>query len=574
MPDYGKIALANIETITSSTVLPELFGASPSATPQQNVEAFQRALDIGGTVRIGTEGVFYINDTPAISSDTLLIVGEKTTIYLMDGVSKNIITNKAALLPNSRDKNITIRGGTFIRGDGSSTGGSILTHGMFFRRVDNLRISDLAVDVKTGKYAINHGDCLKFDIGYINFLDTSSDGVHINGPARVGDIHHIRGITHDDSVALTANDYDPYADTRGDISGIRIYDINTTSKAANIVKVLAGQGCKVDDITIENVRGSHAQHGVWIGDDNGYPSTDNGTHGVITIRDVHTEGMSANSATIYMNLANGAKRLVINDASLSGLSTNIIKIGLENAGVIDEFITKGISYEGVSGRKAIRIEGSNTAKIRYSYTSDAALSVVGGNGGLFDVPSVTIENSSIVNSKLIADDTATTNWINFGDSANIVNMVVSGGYVDGGRCLIHENTDGEITLTGGLVINNINRVANSYTKHSKYKTGEVTVGAAVNPLFMVNSTAPAITITGGDGSVFPATPNLVARSGSQTMRINGMNLKADIAGLTGSLGDVVKTSVVQGDIPAGHPVVSDGANTWKSLINGATWSKT
>lgn len=571
MLDYGRVALANIAQLNKSMVLPELYGASPIASPTANRIAIQKSLDMGGYVRLESKGIIEIDEPLIISSDTYFALGGGVTLYLKDGVSKNVIKNRASTLTGVRDTNIVIEGGTFVRGSGSSTGGSVDTHAILIRNVDNVLVRQLSVGVKTGKYAVNLGNVTNFTASHLTFLDTSSDGVHINGPARDGRIHHIRGVTHDDTVAITANDYEAYADTVGDVSNIHIYDIEATGKAANIVKVLAGEGCAVDDIFVDNVRGSHAQHGVWIGDDNGYPSTDNGTHGSITVRDVITEGKNATSCTVYGNLANGAEKITLENVGIKGLSTNAVKIGLETSGVINELRVDDINSSGMSGRKAVRIEGTGT--VNRLILNNPTMKVVGGNGGLLDIPSTHLGKIHITNPDLEADDTTSTNWFNIGEQASLQSSTISGGRIKGGRCVFHENADGEFTITGGTVISGVNRVANSYLKQSTYKLGEVTVTDALNPLFMVNSTAPGINIIGGDGTVTPNNPPLVARSGTQTMRVKGVNLKADINGLTGSLGDIVTTSVAQGSIPAGHPVISDGAGVWKSLISGSTWTK-
>ena len=63
----------------------EAFGASPSATASSNVTAIQAALNAGGLVTLNTPGVYQINNTLTINSDTSFIAGEGVTLLNVTG---------------------------------------------------------------------------------------------------------------------------------------------------------------------------------------------------------------------------------------------------------------------------------------------------------------------------------------------------------------------------------------------------------------------------------------------------------------------------------------------------------
>lgn len=81
----------------------ESVGAGPSRPPSANVEAIQKALDGGGTVRLTEPGIYDINDTLRIGSNTELILGAGVTIRnaASNTAFRNMIVNTAYLASSS-----------------------------------------------------------------------------------------------------------------------------------------------------------------------------------------------------------------------------------------------------------------------------------------------------------------------------------------------------------------------------------------------------------------------------------------------------------------------------------------
>jgi hypothetical protein len=178
---------------------------------------------------------------------------------------------------DTRDRDITVRGGTWVRDTGRSLtpqdgGASIKIHHLVFRNLDNVTVEDLTVVYPiagTGKYAISVGMAMEMTVQNIVF-NTTSDGVHLQGPIRGGIISNITGTPGDDFVSLTAADWPNYQDCTGDLTNIRITNVNPTNGPVSVVKLMGDKNTTVRDIFVRNVGGNTINSGngaVWIGDD-------------------------------------------------------------------------------------------------------------------------------------------------------------------------------------------------------------------------------------------------------------------------------------------------------------------
>jgi len=178
---------------------------------------------------------------------------------------------------DTRDRDITVRGGTWVRDTGRSLtpadgGASIKIHHLVFRNVDNVTVRDLSVVYPiagTGKYAISVGMATRMTVKNINF-DTTSDGVHLQGPIDTGIITNINGTPGDDFVSLTAADWPNYQDCTGDLTNISITDVSPVNGPVSVVKLMGDKNTTVRDIFVRNVGGSTTNSGngaIWIGDD-------------------------------------------------------------------------------------------------------------------------------------------------------------------------------------------------------------------------------------------------------------------------------------------------------------------
>jgi hypothetical protein len=178
---------------------------------------------------------------------------------------------------DTRDRDITVRGGTWVRDTGrslmSSDGGaSIKIHHLVFRNVDSITVEDLSVVYPiagTGKYGISVGMATRMTVQNIVF-NTTSDGVHLQGPVDGGIITNISGTPGDDFVSLTAADWPNFQDCTGDLTNIAITNISPTNGPVSVVKLMGDKNTTVRDIFVQNISGNTTNSGngaIWIGDD-------------------------------------------------------------------------------------------------------------------------------------------------------------------------------------------------------------------------------------------------------------------------------------------------------------------
>lgn len=178
---------------------------------------------------------------------------------------------------DTRDRDVTVRGGTWVRDTGRSLtpqdgGASIKIHHLVFRNLDNVTVEDLTVIYPiagTGKYAISVGMATKMTVRNIVF-NTTSDGVHLQGPIDTGIITDITGTPGDDFVSLTAADWPNFQDCTGDLTNITITNVFPTNGPVSVVKLMGDKNTTVRDIFVRNVGGNTINGGngaVWIGDD-------------------------------------------------------------------------------------------------------------------------------------------------------------------------------------------------------------------------------------------------------------------------------------------------------------------
>lgn len=189
----------------------------------------------------------------------------------------NMLQNANAKSTTSRDKDITIVGGTWQRNaggpaataeDGSANG----AHSLFLRHIDRLRIRGLSVGSTGGKYMIALGDVTNFHVSEIAGTTLASDTVHITGPAKNGLVELVEVSSGgDDVVATTTTDYAAYSDTHGDITDVTIRGI----KGGNTTRIVLiagasyatgqGDGHVLDRIVVDTVTQTGTGAVVWTG---------------------------------------------------------------------------------------------------------------------------------------------------------------------------------------------------------------------------------------------------------------------------------------------------------------------
>jgi hypothetical protein len=209
------------------------------------------SADIGRTVVVPGAGVAAsgLATTPLVARITA-VAG--TDASLDTEAATTVATASVSIY--ERDENILVIGGTWDAGANAGGVDNPGRHILRFRRVDDLTVRDVRVTCTDGKYAINPADVSRVKITDVWF-DTSSDGIHVQGPAAGVTIRGVAGTTGDDAVALGCDDLDQYTDVAGEIRDVVVEDVDVTSEI-NIVKFFTRTGLDINNVTIRNVRGT------------------------------------------------------------------------------------------------------------------------------------------------------------------------------------------------------------------------------------------------------------------------------------------------------------------------------
>lgn len=232
--------------------------------------------DVGKVIRVERAG-----SGGAKLVTTISTVINATTVTLATAASTTIATQYAAV--GARDADITVVGGLWDRQANNSSPIPYQpeAHSLRFRHVDGLTVRDLEHTATAGKYAVAPGDCTRIKISGIRFLNTSSDGIHFNGPIDGAIVKDIQAVEMgDDVVSITAMDtFIPTVDCFGDVTDIAIEDVSyrvaKPGLFASAIKIVAGQNIgQTDNVVVENIRIRNVtgpittQSLVFIGDDN------------------------------------------------------------------------------------------------------------------------------------------------------------------------------------------------------------------------------------------------------------------------------------------------------------------
>jgi hypothetical protein len=545
---------------TARALFAQVFTATESSTAA-DINAWLAAPYAGVKRLLGAATI----STPLIVPANTDLDATGATITLSAGATANtILINPAVTATATRDANITVRGGTWISLSTAGVGTGL--HCMLFRRVDGLRVSGVTIETTGGKYALNVGDVTSFELDHITF-DSASDGIHINGPATKGRVHHIRGYTHDDTVAITANDYVAYADVIGDVTDVEISDVLAVGNSANLVKALAGTGTTIDDIRIRNVRGTTFQNGVWIGDDVGQASTSGGTYGTITVSDIETVSTDNNKAVVRCKMPNG-KRLLISDIRMmSGNTRDVVFMEVNAAATVERVTINDIVIYGLASKIGVNISGLSSSSISVLDIGRARIRS-GGATRLLYVAGMTIPQATISDPMLTTDDTSTSNWIEVNSTGSLPFLTIRGGYVYKGSCLFLCTGYVRAFLSGGLRIQGSNRVAKLYGTSHSFTLADVSLDNVLLQMFYIESTGTGVSIFGTGGERIFGAQALVGRSAAQTVRVTGVTLPVDVSTLTPSVGDTANNTNAALACGVG-PVITNGT-LWKNLFSGAS----
>ena len=249
----------------------------------------QTMLDQRGIVTVERPGTYLVSRTLIIHANTRLICAPGV-YFLATPLSKcALIENEHFATGGGRDENIEIIGGIW---DGNCDEMGLdgvyeaqhrlddpyspkLFKGKLLRfaHVDHISIEKLTVRNPVS-YGIQIGDVRGFvtrDLYFdYNWHFGTTDGVHINGPARDGVIENLYGTTNDDLVSLTTYDEAHAEVSLGDIENIYIHNLSAKNGFSS-VRLLSGEGYVLKNVRVDGIYGDYRHHAVVISNHNRRP---------------------------------------------------------------------------------------------------------------------------------------------------------------------------------------------------------------------------------------------------------------------------------------------------------------
>ena len=473
-------------------------------------------------------GDFTITAPLVIHSSTRLDCTD-ATIAKSTHASFNMLHNAAMFGTGARDHDIEVLGGFWERPDmvagATDISGPNDTHSIVFHRADWVSVSD-AVFVGDGpiKYAVYGVDVNHFTAERLD-LTSTSDGVHITGPASDITIRDISGDTHDDLISFTGRDYETYEMTPGggNLSGITVERIVHRSGDGNSVKLLPGDGKVLSGATVRDVSGAPTNSLVIVYHDAVQPSTMNGI-----VRDLVIEGISGTPSVngFLVNVAHpNVENITIRNVMVSGnASPRAIAFstpgGMVKHAVVDG-ITTAVAYTGA----LVHVGTDFTVK-------DLKVSNVAAQGGE-DIGVVVQVSGTIDNLQ----------GVNIGQSGGFAVVNISGA---GQAPLISINGMAS-TADRGVFVNNS---AATVECHLSGVTALPTSG-----LVIVGAGAAFLR-----GTTLVAGTSHIVRGAAATVRATGVDVCADASRLSPQAGDIV------------HNTNSAAAPTGPVIYTGTAWS--
>ncbi|MBU4459419.1 MAG: right-handed parallel beta-helix repeat-containing protein, partial [Verrucomicrobia bacterium] len=249
--------------------------------------AFQAELDAQGFLHIPARAKPYYLDGPLIlKSGRKLSADPAAEIRLKPDSNTCMVRNehisgfagKPVPADPMPDTDITIEGGiwtTLANGvkdaNGNPRGLSSKrqpvpgTHGVIL--LQNVRrVTVRNITVRHSKaFGVHLANARDFTVDGVTLDEHGRDGVHVNGPASDGVIRNVSGVSHDDTVALNAWEWENYAPSFGAIHHIVIEDIRGAPDgipSANSIRLLPGVkrfsdgttlDCPIRDITLRDI---------------------------------------------------------------------------------------------------------------------------------------------------------------------------------------------------------------------------------------------------------------------------------------------------------------------------------
>lgn len=250
--------------------------------------ALQALLDGRGIVTVEKPGIYLISKTLKIYSNTRFVLSPGATL-LAAPMSRCALLENAHFAQGQRDENIEIVGGIWDGNcDAMGLDASYETDHRLdfpydpnrftgklirFAGVDRVSLQGMTVRNPVS-YGIQLADVSSFAVRDLyfdyNWHFGTTDGVHINGPARDGIIENLSGTTNDDLVGMTTYD-EPHAEVSlGAIENICIRNVSAKN-GYSAIRLLSGENYPMRAIHIDGIYGTYRHHAVVISNHNGRP---------------------------------------------------------------------------------------------------------------------------------------------------------------------------------------------------------------------------------------------------------------------------------------------------------------
>ena len=255
-----------------------------------NTLQLQEMLDKRGIVTVDRPGTYIISKTLIIRSDTRLILSPGARILAAPMSRCSLIENEH-FAGGGTDERIEIVGGIW---DGNCDNMGLdavyeakhredepyspkLFKGKMMRFA---HVNNIVLEKMTVKDPVSYGIQIASVRGFVvrdlffdyNHHFGTTDGVHINGPARDGVIENVCGTTNDDMVSLTTIDEKHAEISYGHIMNVDIRNVSAENGYSGI-RLQSNAGYEIRNVRISGVYGDYRHNAVLISQHNSRPGT-------------------------------------------------------------------------------------------------------------------------------------------------------------------------------------------------------------------------------------------------------------------------------------------------------------
>lgn len=521
-----------------------------------------------GTVTSGSNVVTTALATSAVIGQTIVLAGagasgegplvgnisakDSTTVTLIkqDGTNANASASVAGGVCTlyTRNTNITIRGGSWDRGDntpdsGTGPGTAIAGHSLFMSHIDGLHIDLDRVDSTHGITFVWITDCTDFQ-ATVRAGSVVRTIMQIVGPVRNGYIPLVAGACNDDMINICGNVYVDQTDTCGDVTDIHVGAVLANGVGGSALKLNAGVGMTIDRVTVEHI-GGNANVGLFIGDDYAHASTTGGTYGTIDIGYLGTTGYGSNPKSLYSFTPN-VKSLSIHDGNLLPFDPIFFQ-GTSSSTAYEYFKLKATMVAGAVQTFAIRcfasarikqmdlpgwnliMPGNSSSFMRVYGTAqvdrvvvDKPLMVFSGT----NIDGTRVYETGIVGEAVWRDfdvtysDTAGTSCIGYASAGTLTKMAFEGGKLKNGAALLRVDSG---AVCGSVHLSKVTADTPDRLLNLRHAACDVHIGEGVraitpaNAMVIFNNAAGSYNLYGDDIQCNTSTAKVARSTGTETI---------------------------------------------------------